>query len=320
VQDAEWVASTRAELDEALLLARAQADLETEANCLWGLSVKSVAGGMPDMGDYLDQFDRLLEEYPHPLFPTVKYIVRAIQSLVMGDYPGAVDWADSLIQAARARGRSDADVYFTLTMFQLLRETHGLGVLVDTLLELRALEAEGRVPGARSGLAAWALAEAGRADEARRLLEENGQNGFSDMPDDAGLPIAMTAWAEAAALLRDKSACRALYDRLLPFHDVHQWTGCWYSGSTARYLALLAVALSDEADADRWFIQAIEDHRRIGSPSWLARTRIDWAEHLVGRDEVERACDMARAALDDIGSLELTVSRNRANAVLESTA
>jgi hypothetical protein len=106
---------------------------------------------------------------------------------------------------------------------------------------------------------------------------------------------------------------------LLPYHDIFQVAGGWYAGSTARYLALLAAALGQEAATDRWFAQAIEDHTRTGTPPWLARTRVDWAEHLLRRGERERAKEQALVALDDVGELELTVPRNRAKAVLDST-
>jgi hypothetical protein len=65
--------------------------------------------------------------------------------------------------------------------------------------------------------------------------------------------------------------------------------------------------------------QAIEDHTRAGTPPWLARTRVDWAESLLRRGENERARELALAAVEDVGDLELTVTRNRAKAVLAST-
>jgi hypothetical protein len=51
----------------------------------------------------------------------------------------------------------------------------------------------------------------------------------------------------------------------------------------------------------------------------LARTRVDWAEYLLRRGKNERARELALAALDDVGDLELTVTRNRAKAVVDST-
>ena len=81
---------------------------------------------------------------------------------------------------------------------------------------------------------------------------------------------------------------------------------------------MLAAALGQEAEADRRFAQAIEDHTRAGTPPWLARTRVDWAEYSLGRKEVARARELALATFDDVGDRELTVTRNRAKAVLDS--
>ena len=42
----------------------------------------------------------------------------------------------------------------------------------------------------------------------------------------------------------------------------------------------------------------------------MARTRVDWAESLLRRGENERARELALAAVEDVGDLELTVTRN----------
>ena len=81
----------------------------------------------------------------------------------------------------------------------------------------------------------------------------------------------------------DGDACTALVDRLLPYHDIFQVSGGWYAGSTARYLALLAAALGDDAGAEEWFARAEADHVRAVTPLWLARGRVDWAEFLLAR-------------------------------------
>jgi len=86
------------------------------------------------------------------------------------------------------------------------------------------------LPGVRTALSAWALAAAGRLDEARQVVQENGRLGFVDMPD-GSLPITRVAWVEAAVLVGDLHACRALFDLLLPYHDIFQVTGGWYAGS-----------------------------------------------------------------------------------------
>jgi len=52
------------------------------------------------------------------------------------------------------------------------------------------------------------------------------------------------------------------------------------------------------------------------SRPWSARIRVDWAEYLARPGENERARERAIAAPDDVGDLMLTVTRNRAEAML----
>ena len=151
------------------------------------------------------------------------------------------------------------------------------------------------------------------------MILANSAQGFADIPDDAGLPVARVAWAEAAAIVGDRDACRALIDQLSPQHDVFQVTGAWYAGSTARYLAILSVALGDDEAADHFFTAAERDHVRADTPPWLARTRVDWAELLLARGDRRRARDLAGSAIDVIGDLDLTITRGRAERILATT-
>ena len=82
--------------------------------------------------------------------------------------------------------------------------------------------------------------------EAAHLVRANSVRGFADIPDDAGLPLGRVAWAEAAAIVGERDACRAMIDQLEPQQDIFQITGAWYAGSTARYLAILSAALGDD--------------------------------------------------------------------------
>lgn len=321
VLDSHWAADWDRQYSEALPLARAASDHEMEFECLWWLCWTSLSLGTGEESSFIDQLDQLLVVFPNPLHHVRSFQTKVIRSLKQGEVTEASALTESQVRASVALGTPGSAGYTRIAMLQQVRERDGLGVAVEVLLGDPELEAERSrsLPGVRTALSAWALAEAGRLDEAGQLVEENGGLGFVDMPDDAALPITRVAWVEGAVLVGDLDACRALFDLLLPYHDIFQVTGGWYAGSTARYLALLAAALGEEAEADRWFAQAIEDHTRAGTPPWLARTRVDWAESLLRRGENERARDLAMAALDDVGDLEVTVTRNRAKAVVDAT-
>jgi len=317
--DSRWLDDLSRESSAALRLARARSDHEMEFICLTGLCFVSWRGAGGE-STFIDQMDQVLGLFPNPLFRIRLLGDKACRSLKQGRFADASMLTESVVRASRALGISNSAPR-ALARLQQVRESDGLGAVVEAVLSdpLLVVEKSHSLPGPRTAMAAWALAEAGRLAEARRLIEECEELGFVNMPDDAGLPITRVAWVEAATLTGDLAACRALYDLLLPYHDIFQVTGGWYAGSTARYLALLATALGHEAEADRWFAQGVEDHTRVGTPPWLARTRVDWAEYLLRRGEVEGARELALAALDEVGDLELSVVCNRAKAVLDST-
>ena len=122
--------------------------------------------------------------------------------------------------------------------------------------------------------------------------------------------------AEAAALSGHVEASESLYARMVSRSDLHASTGGWYLGSMARYLGLFASVLGRADEAEDWFRQAETDHVVMRSPPWLARGRLDWAEALSRRGEVDRARELARQALIAIGDLELGASRSRAERLL----
>jgi hypothetical protein len=74
----------------------------------------------------------------------------------------------------------------------------------------------------------------------------------------------------------------------------------WITGPVAFFLAPLCATVADWSAADMYFAAAAATHERIGAPSWLARTRVEWARMLLARAEAgdaERADDLLQQAL-----------------------
>ena len=67
----------------------------------------------------------------------------------------------------------------------------------------------------------------------------------------------------------------------------------------------LETVLDRRDDADRHFAAAIDQSRRLGSPVWIARCCLDWAESFADRDEKVRARELVDEADAAIGSLSL---------------
>jgi tetratricopeptide (TPR) repeat protein len=109
-----------------------------------------------------------------------------------------------------------------------------------------------------------------------------------------------SAWL-CARLGRD-DCVPLLRSRLEPYADqlvVISFAG-GVTGSVAFYLGLLSTTIGDWEEAEAYFGAAAATHERIRAPTWLARTRLEWARMLLARAEPkdgERAHDLLGQAL-----------------------
>jgi hypothetical protein len=94
-------------------------------------------------------------------------------------------------------------------------------------------------------------------------------------------------------------------------------TGGIYLGAADRIRALLHDALGEHEVADELFALAVEQHEALRSPTWVARTHLDWGESLLRRGKVEPARACLDAAAAAIGDLELIDSRLRLTELTE---
>jgi tetratricopeptide (TPR) repeat protein len=292
-------------------------DYIIEVNARRGIFYNEMLLGRPSHHINLAVLEELLERYPHPDLADGLILDKMHVALIDGRVDDAEAFAREVFHRWRTHGHeSDGRTLATGGQLQSAREKLGLGAIVDVVLAAPVPAAEEDRPGVIEGLQALSLASAGRVADARALLERRAGRGFEDLPDDYGLPVALCSWSEAAALTRHHTATKSLLARLRPSAGLHQATGGWYLGATSRYLALLCDGLGDFDAADAWFEQAATEHDVIGSPPWSARSRLDWAESLLRRDDEDRAAALAAHALRDIGELSLDDSRRRALAIL----
>ena len=305
-------------VERVAAMAAAEGDLASEVSARMAICTLHLALGNPEHRSALVDYGALLERYPHPFH--LDYLVnRQMVQAVVDGMPAEVEaCAGQLLRQGRAHGRgAEAQIYADSGLVQAARERFGLESLLD-LLRASALYSEAK-PNVIQAVITLALAEAGREAEARAVIDRRGSGGFADIPDDAALPVAESCWAEACALVGHHEACSIFYERMLRYAGLHQMTGGWYLGSTARYVGLLCDALGRAEEADAWFAQAAAEHVRIQSPPWLARGLLDWADSQQRRGRIEAARDLAAQALTAIGDLELTVTRSRAERILVGT-
>ncbi len=91
-------------------------------------------------------------------------------------------------------------------------------------------------------------------------------------------------------------------------------------GPTARLVGMLETRRGRPAEADAAFAEGVGVATSLRSPTWIARTRLDWAEALLARGETDRAAASVDAARDAIGELDLADSARRVDALTAKLA
>lgn len=311
----QWM--ERYQADALASVAVTGGDSLKHANSFFGLFMSSMELGDQAWRGALAEFQAVIARYPHPILADLQPFLEMIAGVIDGRPSDVEASATELGRLWTSHGRGlEAQVYQNSGLLQAAREKTGLEPLLDLLVGNPLYNPN--KPGAITGIMALALAESGQLDRTRDHIETFGAHDFADIADDAAQPVAHSTWAEAAALVRHDRACEIFYERLQPFSDVHQSTGGWYLGATARYLGLLSDALGSFQEANEWFALAEREHEMMHTPPWLARGRLDWAEALMRRGETKHANQMARSALQVIGDLELKVSQSRAEKLLRN--
>src|SRR5262249_39836815 len=137
------------------------------------------------------------------------------------------------------------------------------------------------------GALAWAYAELGLPEEARRELSAIYENGLDKLSQQVNFDSDATAGAEPIAYLGDAEGAERLYPLLLPFRDlcVLSVTASHCFGAAARALGLLAATMHRWDEAARHFDNALRTNRHLGARPWLARTQLNYASMLAARDQ-----------------------------------
>jgi hypothetical protein len=111
-----------------------------------------------------------------------------------------------------------------------------------------------------------------------------------------------------------------LFHLLEPYASQLALTAGGALGAVAHYLAILATTFGDFDEAERRFVDAAATHARIGAPTWLARTRLEWARMLINRaqpGDSERAREFLGQALETARELGLANVERRAVQLLK---
>jgi class 3 adenylate cyclase/tetratricopeptide (TPR) repeat protein len=242
--------------------------------------------------------ERLTAELGQPMLRWLVGLQRAGRALLAGRLDEADRLALDAFELGRLTGQPDAPAMFLAQQAVIRFEQGRLEELEDQLVRFSQAN-----PGlsASAGLVVLAYCELGRTELAREAFERLAVSDFADLPFDAVWLRCLTECAVACARLGDVVRARVLHHLLGPYAgQLPVFAIGTAGGSVSHYLGLLATTLGSFDEAETRFAAAAATHERLGAPTWLARTRLEWARMLLTRrqaGDVERARDLLGPAL-----------------------
>ncbi len=198
---------------------------------------------------------------------------------IAGDLAAAEETAVAALQMGMEAGQADAVGAFGMQLLTLRWMQGRLGEMVP-LLE-QTLEDMAGVAAVRAGLA-MGLAESGRLDEARLLLDQEAAKDF-ERGIGSGWLTGHAMWALVACATDHVEAGQVLFDRLAPWREQFISSHLTVYGPVAHPLGALARLLGHDDEADACFAEAQVINTRMHAPFFLAFTGAAWAELLADR-------------------------------------
>ena len=213
--------------------------------------------------------------------------------------------------------RPSMDVFKLAQQYWLLQERGRSGELESTF---RQFVEQTDYPMIKAGYAIIS-SENGQRGRAARLFDELAATGFAH-------PTNNVAWlhfhgfcAILCTRLGRRDCVPVLKSRLAPWGDqlIAAAFAGWISGPVTYHLGLLATTAGEWDEAESYFAAAATTQERIGAPTWLARTRVEWARMQLTRAEpndADRAHDLLRQALTTARERDLSKLERDAVALL----
>jgi DNA-binding SARP family transcriptional activator len=261
----------------------------------------------------LDHLTKLAADVRQPMLLWAASYVRTGRLL----FSGRLGEAEHALMETRELGirarQPDAHMVFGVLRYQLRFEQGRLSELVD---RRRELDESGRR--ATRAYLALAYCELDRIEDARRVFEPLAAR-IIDLPVNIEWLELVTISAAICAFLRDQPLAARLHDLLEPYSEQLVPNGAVWWGGVSHYLGLLAATLERYDEAEARFAAAQSIHERFGAPTWVARTRLEWARMLLTRgqsDDAARASDLSGQALETARELGLANVERRAVALM----
>jgi class 3 adenylate cyclase/tetratricopeptide (TPR) repeat protein len=218
-----------------------------------------------------------------------------------GDLADAERLAGEAATIGASCGQPDAQTFFGVQLAGVSWMRGTMGDLAP-LLEMM-MHANPGLPTIRASLA-MALAQAGRTEDATRILSEFAATGYT-LPEDAAWLNGMTEYADAAINCADLNAAPTLYDLLSPWAEHFSAAGgLTAEGPVCLYLGGLATALGRSDEAERYLARAAELCERHAMKYFAALTSLRRAQLMLHRGDKD--LDAARSLLSQASTAATT--------------
>jgi tetratricopeptide (TPR) repeat protein len=286
----------------------------------WGLWRRSLAG--TELGDTVGsqaawhQARAQADDLGQPFLLSCVGLSKVVATVASGRLAEAEQLAEEVVTLMRESGQPDAE-WFNTALYAGIRYEQGrLGELEAVLRE--TAERLPAVPFFRA-LLALALCELDRRDDARLAFAPLTGADPGDLIFDYYASPTAALLATVSAELGQADVANRLVEIITPYGDQVASHPMVSFGSFAHHLGLLSATLERFSDAEAHFRSAAAAHERLGAPTWLARTRLEWARMVLRRNDPgdpDQARDLLRSALDSARHLGLTGIERRAAALL----
>ena len=283
---------------------------------LWASLAAVVAGDVEGADRGLEQLLDLAQRLGQPFLRYNATFIAADRSCIAGRLEEAETLSRQALSIATEASFPDALRISGSQLFWIRYEQGRVEELVE-LLEKAASRHEAS-PLTRAALA-LALAETGRLERAQALFDDLAAGRFASLPTNWTWVYGTALMAELCGRLGDVDAARQLHDLLMPCRGTIVSIFNVTAGPVNHYLGVLDATLGRHPEAESHFEAAAAMDERMGAPTWLARTHLEWARMLLARrgaGDAERARELLGQALATARELGLGAVERRAVALL----
>ena len=240
----------------------------------------------------LRYFSKVASELGQPTLQWISTYLQAGRTVLAGDLEEGERLILETSELGTATGQPESPLYLASQMIGLRFEQGRMDEMEGPLTAIAAM-----YPELHAGILSLALVycELGRYEEARDRFDTAAASDFEDIAPN-NIWLSTLCWCALIAARLGDGARATLVGRLLePYGEQLAGTPILWWGNVSWYLGMVAATLGRLDDAEARFAAAATAHDRMHAPTWLARTRLEWARMLLDRNkpgDAERAREM----------------------------